>query len=388
MNKTMLVAKWEFMRNFKWKQELIGYAAMLAIYLVIFAVQVWDQTSQQARIEIGIVGGELSAPMGDKFTLSEISVELSQSQLFEILDKNELDAILKQEENTFTLYASQQSKWHGELEQDLSDFYQLELLNSLSISQSQLDNLLDPIDFTFISKAKADSGADTQILGLMAAILSAIAVFTSFGLCLSSVTQEKQQRVTEQLLTCLSHQQWVDGKTLGLCLSSLKSVFTTALFSLVIFLVIAAITQEPNMLAGITPMLLIQVLLFCTLGIVLWNYVFVGFSATIDDINHSGKTGVMFLPMVPVILVFFVLGEPNGQVATILSMFPLTSVSFMPMRLASMDVPTWQVIVSLASLGLGILVVRLYAFRIFRANITLFGKEPGWGEIWRSMLTR
>ena len=25
MDKVLLVARWEFMRNFKWKQELIGY---------------------------------------------------------------------------------------------------------------------------------------------------------------------------------------------------------------------------------------------------------------------------------------------------------------------------------------------------------------------------
>jgi ABC-2 type transport system permease protein len=36
----------------------------------------------------------------------------------------------------------------------------------------------------------------------------------------------------------------------------------------------------------------------------------------------------------------------------------------------------------------GLYYVRLFATRIFRANITLFGKEPDWADIWRSMLKK
>jgi ABC-type Na+ efflux pump permease subunit len=68
------------------------------------------------------------------------------------------------------------------------------------------------------------------------------------------------------------------------------------------------------------------------------------------------------------------------------SLVPLTSISFMPMRIASMSVPVWQVELSLVFLLAGIDYVRLFATRVFRANITLFGKEPCWVDIWRSML--
>jgi ABC-2 type transport system permease protein len=56
MDKIWLVAKWEFMRNFKWKQELISYLVMLAIYGAIFAVQVWNESSKQASVKLGVVG--------------------------------------------------------------------------------------------------------------------------------------------------------------------------------------------------------------------------------------------------------------------------------------------------------------------------------------------
>ena len=58
----------------------------------------------------------------------------------------------------------------------------------------------------------------------------------------------------------------------------------------------------------------------------------------------------------------------------------------MPMRIASMSVPVWQVGLSLVFLIAGVYYVRLFATRVFRAHITLFGKEPDWADIWRSML--
>ena len=94
----------------------------------------------------------------------------------------------------------------------------------------------------------------------------------------------------------------------------------------------------------------------------------------------------MLLPMLPVMWVFIVMREPNGQVAKVLSLVPLTSISFMPMRIASMSVPIWQVALSLIFLLAGVYYVRLFATRVFRANITLFGKEQDWADIWRSLL--
>jgi ABC-2 type transport system permease protein len=53
----------------------------------------------------------------------------------------------------------------------------------------------------------------------------------------------------------------------------------------------------------------------------------------------------------------------------------------MPMRIASMSVPVWQVGLSLVFLVVGVYYVRLFATRVFRPNITLFGKEPDWADI-------
>jgi ABC-2 type transport system permease protein len=386
MDKVLLVARWEFMRNFKWKQELIGYFLMLLIYAAIFAVQIWSQSSTQKSINLAIVG-QLQTELSSKFVLSSIDDDIDEQYMFDKITELSLDGVLKvSQSDTFTLYISQQSEWQQELEDALVADQKELLLNAMDISSEQLEQLQNPISMTLVNQAEEVVGSSVKVLGLLASILSAMAVFTSFGLSLTSVTQEKQHRITEQLLTCISHQQWVDGKALGLCLSSIKSLLTTCLMMAIVFTGIAVFSDGGGENMNVSATVIMQILLFCVLGVLFWNYVFVGFAATIDDPNHSGKTGLMLLPMLPVMLVFIVMGEPNGQVAKVLSLVPLTSISFMPMRIASMSVPVWQVGLSLVFLLAGVYYVRLFATRVFRANITLFGKEPDWADIWRSML--
>ncbi|PKG99921.1 ABC transporter permease [Paraglaciecola sp. MB-3u-78] len=386
MDKVLLVARWEFMRNFKWKQELIGYFLMLLIYAAIFAVQIWSQSSTQKTVNLAVIG-QLQTQLNSKFVLSSLDTNVEEQQLFDKIAALSLDGILKVgQSDEFTLYISQQSVWQQELEQALIADQKDILLRAMDISPEQLEKLQNPISMTFVNQAEEVVGSSVKVLGLLAAILSAMAVFTSFGLSLTSVTQEKQHRITEQLLTCISHQQWVDGKALGLCLSSIKSLLTTCFMMAIVFTGIAVFSDGGGESMNVSATVVIQILIFCVLGVLFWNYVFVGFAATIDDPNHSGKTGLMLLPMLPVMLVFIVMGEPNGQVAKVLSLVPLTSISFMPMRIASMSVPVWQVGLSLLFLIAGVYYVRLFATRVFRAHITLFGKEPDWADIWRSML--
>lgn len=387
MSPVAIVARWEFLRFFKWKQELVSYAFLLVIYAAVFGVQVWKDTSSQKTFQLGVVG-HLQAPLEQRFKLQPLNAFADDAQLRQTMEDKQLDGVLLvSEAGRYQLHVPQTAAWQQELQNLLAEYEREQLLAQLNISQQQLQRLQQPLDFTLINQAAENIGGAANYLSMGAAILVSIAVFTSFGLCLTSVTTEKQQRVTEQLLTCISPQQWIDGKTLGICLSSLKSIVTTALYILVISAAVAAFSDSASFALNVPVLLVMQILLFVIMGILFWNYFFVGFAATIDDPNHSGKTGVMMLPMLPVFLVFMLMDDPASQVAVVLSIFPLTSISFMPMRLAAMEVPVIQLVLSLACLIGAIYLMRIAAGRVFRANISLYGKEPGWMDIWRSMLS-
>lgn len=385
MNKVWLVAKWEFLQHLKLKQEIISYLVMLVLYAGVFGVQYLYENEEQDIVRLGVVlNTNIDFP--DFIELENLQESVTPQNAYDVAEANDLNALLVQsEEFVFTLYVKEQSSWIRELEKALETNSQDVLLERFQLDAEQLAQLKEPIDLEIVNQAEQNKGGDVKILGMLVSILTAIAVFNSFGLSFTSVTQEKQHRVTEQLLTCINFQQWIDGKAIGLCLASIKSLISTGIFIFVIYMGISLFSYQLPEGLGLSFSVVIPILLFCVLGIIFWNYVFVGFSATIDDPNHSGKTGVMLLPMIPVMLVFLVLEDPGSNMAVWLSYLPLTSITFMPMRIASMAVPWWQVAVSLGLLISFIYLARMYATRIFRANITLFGKEPTWYQILKSM---
>lgn len=386
MNKTLVVAKWEFMNQFKWKQELGSYLFLLIIYIAIFAVQMWNEASRQKQFQLGTVGN-IQASLDDSFRLSKVPDDvIGDSALFEFIDAQQLDGILHGQDNQYQLYVAQQASWQQMLQRQLSDFHRNALIEQLNLNQAELTLLEQPIAFETLNKTHKELGNASYYLSLGAVILASIGVFMSFAYCFQSVTTEKQQRVTEQMLTCISHQQWIDGKTLGICLSSVKSIVSTGLYMGVAVLGFTLFDDTTDAWSLDLPLLTsIQLLIFIACGVIFWNYFFVGFASVIDDPNHSGKSGIMMLPMLPVFLVFMLMDDPASQVAVVLSIFPLTSISFMPMRLVSMQVPVWEIALSIVCLAMAIYLMRVGASRVFRANVTLYGKEPGWGEIGRSM---
>ena len=150
MDKVLLVARWEFMRNFKWKQELGAYLIMLGIFGAMFAVQTWEQSSKQTTINLAVIG-ELNQNLDEKFQLQSLTSGLEQAAVFEYIEANGLDGVLSVDKvDAFTLYAPQQSGWQVELKRTLAEGHQDVLLGAMDVSEKQLQKLQNPIQFTFL----------------------------------------------------------------------------------------------------------------------------------------------------------------------------------------------------------------------------------------------
>jgi ABC-2 type transport system permease protein len=91
--------------------------------------------------------------------------------------------------------------------------------------------------------------------------------------------------------------------------------------------------------------------------------------------------------MIPLLTITVFMRYPNGVLATGLSLFPLTTPVTMLTRLATVDVPPWQVILSLSLIIMTtFLILRLVA-RLFRAQVLLSGQQfniqrliPPWAQ--------
>lgn len=388
VNRVSRVARFEFMRFFKWKQELLTIALMAGGFLIAilwpFIVALFESEETIAVI----AEGEL--PQAEQVEFVRLP-PVDEARAIESLG-DEYDGVLVVDEFAMTFHVEKSSSWQDELRQDLREWMRDRKLDSLALSEEDRSFYRDEvtIDMNYTSRAEEEDAAaaeeERRGRGMVTGgilLLLFIGVMNGFGLLMSAITQEKQQRVTEQLLTLLHPQEWMDGKILGVTMHSLKSMIITAVLLMLLMNGMSVAVSGELLPIPLTVLVLLNSLLFLVLGLLLVNSFLAGFAATIDDPNHSSRSIVMFIPLVPVMVSFSILGSADSGLAVFLSLFPLTSFAAMPIRVAEVGVPWWQWVIALGLLLATLYWARKLAARLFRLGITMYGKEPTWKDIWR-----
>jgi len=189
--------------------------------------------------------------------------------------------------------------------------------------------------------AKSTKIATAAILGFGLTIL-----LTGFGTIFVGITGEKTHRVTEQMMAM--------GRP-SISLPPIASDF--------------------GMLA--------LILLITLLGVAMWFSFMAALAATIDDPNSSTRSLLLFVPMLPMGLAFALLDKADSTAALVFSIFPLTSMAVLPLRLVMTSVAWWEVALSLAVLLGAVFVFRTAAGKVFATAMLMHGKEPTPREIWR-----
>lgn len=379
---SLIVAKWEFLRFFKWKQQLISYLLMLA---VMAAVSLWsyftDESRQQYRIAV---------PAGfvientEQFQFQRPSISLD-AQLEQLQSDESWHAVLTVQDDTVQIHTLTGKKWLTQLEQVLQQHYRHLNAEQMGLNAEQLAALEQPVTIAMTYLDQSYKGKDTpeKMIALGALILLFIGLSTAFGQVLISVTGEKQQRVTEQLYAILTPQQWMDGKVLGHTLSALKAMLTSALVMLLVFTVVSVFSDKGIDFSWLNLSVVLWLIPFALLGVVLCAAFMGAIAASIDDPNTSGKGAVMMITWLPMVFTYLVIDSPSGWAMTVLSFVPLTSFAAMPVKMAMVELPFWQPLLSLILLIATVWWMRRLAGRVFLRGMQMYGKEPSWADIMR-----
>jgi ABC-2 type transport system permease protein len=64
-----------------------------------------------------------------------------------------------------------------------------------------------------------------------------------------------------------------------------------------------------------------------------------------------------------------------------MSLLPFSAPIIMPTRMALITVPWWEIIASLASVGLGCAIALWLSARVYRVGMLMYGKRPTFGEV-------
>lgn len=378
------IAKFEFLRFFKWKQELISLGLML---LMLVLTSSWPllKAAFDKDYQVAVVSeGMLPTVAGYQFSaISAEQANTARQGLGEVWD-----ALIEPKAEQLQITAKKQASWLDTLVPALQQWQHQQAIRALPLTESQYQVVqqLPTVHLSFTHASADDEQRKMRkvvSLGLVGLLM--LGFFAGFGFMFTAITSEKQQRVTEQLLTIISSRQWIDGKIIGISLFSLKSMLTYALFGLIALQAAALFKGKGWLVLGLTPMTWLFTLVFIMLGLLVLNSFLAGFAATIDDPNHSSRTSILLAPLLPLSLVLVAMGNLEGALMQGLSWLPLTSYAAMPLRLAAQAVPWWEIALSLGLL-LGFLYwLRAAAARLFSLGIQMYGKEPDWPAMRRAI---
>ncbi|MBS4061695.1 MAG: ABC transporter permease [Bacteroidetes bacterium] len=382
------VTSWEFSRFFKPKNEAIGIIIMLIISAVFYTASKYAFSEKSPEIEVYVhndTNGSLTEILKDGFIVQQLPSDRKDDFIKELkVDKNKV--LLDRKEGAIGLYAYKNNRDIKKLKSYLDDYHKQMELQKLGISAGQLASVLSPatIEESFVL---SDNSRNRIILAFFFAGLMIMAVFLSFAYQFTAITGEKQLKITEQIVSAISPQIWMDGKILGITLTGLSSMLTYSLLSIIGGVLYFQFTGLP--VTGILNFLhlpsIALYLPFALIGVLIWNAILAAIASVITDPNNSGKSSLMMLPLIFVIASFLVTRDPDSGLTIFLSWFPLTSATSMPMRWAITEVGIWQLTGSFLILVLTFYFLRRIAAKIFRVSILLTGKEPSWSEVFKLM---
>jgi ABC-2 type transport system permease protein len=204
----------------------------------------------------------------------------------------------------------------------------------------------------------------------------------SGGFVLQSVVKEKESRTAEVLLLSLRPRELMLGKLVGLGLIALAQLLIWTGGGLLF------LDRGGAILQAISTFTLPR-------GFVAWLllYFLFGYAAyaavlgAIGVLAPTAREGAQFtfvavLPlMIPLWLNYVFAEDPNGTLATFLSLFPPTAPPSMVTRLAMGGVPLWQPLLGLTGLAAMAYAFVLLSARLFRADNLLSSASISWARI-------
>jgi ABC-2 type transport system permease protein len=378
-----LVASWEFRRYFKWKDQLYGLLIFLGLALLSYGVGRVTAGNRRA-VTIATSGFAVDAPTTSRLTF--VPAPDDSAERARQLEEGEIAGVLtRRVDGSFDLFVKKDPRFLPQLHDRLGELVRRERLVESGLSSAQLETILAAaiVSVRFTDPERQRAGTAERMVAAIFIGLVIMSVFTSMAYLLTGITGEKQLRVTESITAIIPPQAWIDGKIIGIGAYSLATIGNMILGSVLLLIVARLNWNIPIPPIIVRPGVILLLIVFSALAVAMWNAAFAAFASTIDDPNTSTRSTVMFLPFIPVAMSVSVLRDPDHLASRVLSIFPLTSPSAMPIRLILSNPGVIEIGLAILLLGATVWLFRRLAGRIFEVGMLMYGKEPSFREMWR-----
>jgi ABC-type Na+ efflux pump permease subunit len=200
-----------------------------------------------------------------------------------------------------------------------------------------------------------------------------IATFTSGNYLLTTTIEEKSNKVMEVLLSAVSPFQLMSGKLLGQAAVSFLMLAMYGGLGIASMIALAKMDLSPTLH-------LVYLTLYFFMAFFMIASIMAGVGSAVSELREAQSliTPAMMLLMVPLLLWFPIINDPNGVLATITNFIPplIPFVMILRVTSASEPVPFWQIIATLVA-GYSWMIVMIWmCAKIFRVGVLMTGKPP------------
>ncbi|TGB05307.1 ABC transporter permease [Halobacillus salinus] len=260
-----------------------------------------------------------------------------------------------------------------------------------NVDQQVLQEITAPVAFELVAlKDQAKSQEElNQTRGIVYIMLffMYISVLMYGNMISTEVATEKSSRVMEILISSVSPVSQMFAKILGIALLGLTQF---ALFVIVGYFSIQRSQQlgqasflDSVGLTNVDPGTIVYALVFFILGYLLYATLAATLGSLVSRLEDAQQ---LMVPMTLLVVAAFMiavigLGTPDSKFVTISSYFPFFTPLIMFLRVGMLEIPAWEVGLSLVILVGSIVLLGWIGARVYRGGVLLYGKSSSLKDI-------
>lgn len=259
---------------------------------------------------------------------------------------------------------------------------------------SELTSVRVPMDEEVLDdrgRGGGGSGKGSIIVGYLVAFLLYMMITLYGQNILRGVLEEKTTRVAEVVVASVRPDVLLAGKVIGAGAVGITQQLIWILSGVLLFTQRVPLSKAfgigalPISLPTISAGFLAVVMLFYIFGFLFYASLFAAVGAMVSN-QEDAQQAAMPVTIILVMSVIFMqplLLAPNGTMARVMTMVPSASPMLMPLRMSMVDVPAWEVALSLLLVAGACAVSVYFSARVYRVGLLMYGKKPNLRELIR-----
>ncbi|MES2765500.1 MAG: ABC transporter permease [Bacteroidota bacterium] len=419
-SKIGVIMQHEFLKRIRSKGfiigTLLGPLAMFAMIAIPAVIGYLSKDSSQEKISILDQTGKLAPLIVEKSPTKYFIARVSEDSLRAQVLSEELTGyaiipadILKTGKATVFTRGGGGLSLFGQLENAIEDVVRNERLKEAGADLSVIKLVDEGVDLATQKVTETgvekDFGAAYAIIGYVLGFLIYILMFIYGMMVMRGVMEEKTNRIVEVLASSAKPYDIMMGKILGIGAMGLVQMVIWAVLGTLVSMLAGTILLKLGIVGGettamgaqpgqqgvpegfsmpsISPWLGVAFVFYFLAGYFIYATLFAAVGSAVDqeaDAQHL-QMPITLPIIIPILFIGNVIADPNGTLATVMSLIPFFTPILMIVRIAATSVPVWQIVLSVILPIITFFGLVWVAARIYRIGIMSYGKKPTFKEL-------